>query len=138
MQAAIGADPTIQLRSDEVRRVGFAEVYGKSSVLVLPSGIADGGSNLLQPEILLSALGVAIMSSLIPYSLELEALRRMPAHVFGVLMSLEPAVALAIGAVMLGQRPAVWQLGGVLLVVAAGVGAERHGRRAPVGAVGSE
>jgi inner membrane transporter RhtA len=92
----------------------------------------------LDVGVLLAGLGLALLSPAIPFALEMLALRRLTAAAFGTLMSLEPAVALAIGAVMLGQRPAVWQLGGVLLVVAAGIGAERHGRRAPAGAVGSE
>ena len=76
---------------------GLALAMVVASVLVLPLGIAEGGSALLRPEVLRAGLGVAVLSSVIPYSLELEALRRLPAHVFGVLMSLEPAAAAIAG-----------------------------------------
>src|SRR3954465_8482300 len=82
---------------------GLALAMGVPAVLVLPRGVAQGGSNLLRPEIVFAGLGVAVMSSLIPYSLELEALRRLPPHVFGVLMSLEPAAAAIAGLIILGQ-----------------------------------
>ena len=87
-------------------------------------GRLDGG-------VLLAALGLALLSPVIPYALEMSALRRLTTSAFGTLMSLEPAVALVIGALLLAQRPAPLQLGGILLVVAAGIGAERAGRRAP-------
>src|SRR5204862_4265563 len=70
---------------------GLALAMVVAAVLVLPVGLAQGGSGLLRPEILAAGLAVAVMSSLIPYSLELEALRRLRPAVFGVLMSLEPA-----------------------------------------------
>lgn len=108
---------------------GLAIAMVVASVLVLPSGIADGGSNLLQPEILLSALGVAIMSSLIPYSLELEALRRMPAHVFGVLMSLEPAAAAVAGLIILDQTLELNEWAGMVLVIIASAGATQFATR---------
>ena len=64
---------------------------------MLVPGVADAGSELLDPRLLALGLGVAVLSSLVPYSLEMEALRRLPARVFGVLMSLEPAVAALAG-----------------------------------------
>ncbi|HYZ29510.1 MAG TPA: EamA family transporter, partial [Thermoleophilaceae bacterium] len=72
---------------------GLALAMTVAALVVLPFGIAQGGADLLKPEIFAAGLGVAILSSLIPYSVELEALRRLPPHVFGVLMSLEPAAA---------------------------------------------
>jgi inner membrane transporter RhtA len=100
-------------------------------VLVVPFGIASAGTQLLNPLVLAAGLGVALLSSVVPYSVELEALRRMPARLFGVLMSLEPAVGALCGLVLLGQalRPVQWIA--VCLVVAASVGATRTDRRQP-------
>src|SRR5205814_1829173 len=108
---------------------GLALAMIVASVLVLPLGIIDGGSGLLRPEIVAAGLGVALLSSVIPYSLELEALRRLPAHVFGVLMSLEPAAAAVAGLVILGQvlKPNEWA--GMALVIVASAGATRFSER---------
>ena len=70
--------------------------------------------------------GVAILSSAIPYSLEMEALRRMPARVFGVMMSIEPAVAALAGFIVLDEGLATRELVAILLVVAASAGAARN------------
>jgi inner membrane transporter RhtA len=100
-----------------------------AGVLVLPFGIAQGGSDLLQPEILAAGLGVAVLSSLIPYSLELVALRRLPPHIFGVLMSLEPAAAAIAGLIILGQVLKVNEWLGMALVIVASAGATRYATR---------
>ena len=97
---------------------GLALAMAVGALVVLPAGVIQGGSALLEPELLGSALVVAVASSVLPYSLELEALRRLPAAVFGVLMSLEPAVAALAGFAVLGQ-----DLG------AARARRDRHGRR---------
>ena len=107
---------------------GLALAMVVASVLVLPFGIADGGSDLLRPEILIASLGVAILSSLIPYSLELEALRRLPPHVFGVLMSLEPAAGALAGLVLLNQSLGANEWAGMVLVIIASAGAARQPR----------
>ena len=78
-----------------------------------------------------SGLGVAILSSAIPYSLELEALRRMPTGLFGVLMSLEPAVAALAGFILLGEELVAREIVAIALVVAASAGASRESRLAP-------
>ena len=96
-----------------------------AAVVVVPVGFADSGVALLQPWILAVGLGVALLSSVIPYSLELEALRRIPPKVFGVLMSMEPAVAALVGLVVLGESLGVFQWVAILLVVAASAGATR-------------
>src|SRR5215207_8577592 len=103
------------------------------TVVLLPVGIAGGGAALLDPKLLLIGFGVAMLSSAIPYSLELEALRKLPARVFGVLMSREPAVAALIGFVVLGERLGLRALAAVLLVTAAAAGASRFGARGPTG-----
>jgi inner membrane transporter RhtA len=99
-----------------------------ATAVAAPLGIASGGTALLEPWVLLTGLGVALLSSVIPYSLELEALRRMPPKVFGVLMTLEPAAAALIGLVVLGEVLGVTQWVAVLLVVAASIGSTRMAR----------
>lgn len=96
-----------------------------AALVPLVPGVIGGGSELLHPEFLLIALGVAILSSVIPYSLEFEALRRMPTNVFGVLMSLEPGVAALAGFLVLGQALGARELVAIGLVVAASVGVTR-------------
>lgn len=89
---------------------------------------------LMTPELVVVGLGLALLLPVVPFTLELLALRRLTASAFGTLMSLEPAFALAIGLVVLGQVPDLLAAAGVLCVVAAGVGAERTGARVdPVG-----
>jgi inner membrane transporter RhtA len=104
---------------------GLALAMAIATVLVAPFGIGEGGGELLDPRLLALAVGVAILSSVIPYSFEFEALRRLPAGVFGVLMSLEPAVAATIGLVALGQDLAAREIVAIALVVTASAGALR-------------
>jgi inner membrane transporter RhtA len=83
------------------------------------------------PLVILQAIGLAILIPVIPFALELLALRRLTAAAFGTLMALEPAFATMWGVLLLSQVPNALQLAGVVLVVAAGVGAERAGQRGP-------
>ncbi|MER5320176.1 EamA family transporter [Streptosporangium roseum] len=99
-----------------------------SFLLIAPVGIGTGGADLLQPELLLIGLGVGLLSSVIPYSIELEALRRMPKQVFGILMSLEPAVAAMVGLLVLGEVLDVREWAAIGCVVVASVGATRGPR----------
>jgi inner membrane transporter RhtA len=96
---------------------GLAIALVVSTLVVLPVGLVDGLS--LTPAHLLKGLGLAVLSSLLPYSLELLALRRLSATVFGILLSLEPAVAALAGFLVLGQRLHVSQVVGIVLVVLA-------------------
>jgi inner membrane transporter RhtA len=96
-----------------------------AALVVVPFGIGDAGAALLQPRVLAAGLGVALLSSVIPYSLELEALRKMPPRVFGILMSLEPAMAALVGLVVLHEMLSVPQWIAVFCVVAASAGATR-------------
>jgi len=93
-----------------------------AAVVITPVGVAAGGTTLLRPGILLTGLGIGLLSSIIPYSLEMEALRRIPPRVFGIWMSLEPAVAALVGLVLLGQSLAVreWLAIGCVMVACAG------------------
>jgi len=83
----------------------------------------------LTPELFIAGLGLAILLPIVPFTLELLALRRLTTGAFGTLMALEPAFALVIGFVALHQAPGRSAVVGVALVVAAGVGAERSGAR---------
>lgn len=83
----------------------------------------------LTPGILLAGLGLAILLPVIPFALEMLALRRLTTTAFGTLMSLEPALALLIGLVVLGQAPGLLPVAGIAFVVVAGIGAERTGAR---------
>ena len=85
----------------------------------------------LTTTIILQAIGLAILLPVIPFTLELLALQRLTTAAFGTLMALEPAIATAWGVLLLGQIPAPIQGLGVALVVIAGIGAERAGRRQP-------
>jgi inner membrane transporter RhtA len=102
---------------------GLALAMVVAGAVLLPVGVADAGADLLLPAVLATGAAVAVLSSVIPYSLELEALRRMPQGVFGVLMSLEPALATLAGWLVLGQGMAARDLLAVMLVVAASAGA---------------
>jgi inner membrane transporter RhtA len=102
---------------------GLALALVAASVLLVPVGVADGGRDLLDPRILALGLAVAMLSTAIAYSLELEALRRLPAGLFGVMMSLEPAVAALAGYVVGGETLVGRELLAIVLVVAASAGA---------------
>ncbi len=82
-------------------------------------------------EVVLVGIGLALLLPVIPFSLEMLALRRLTTHAFGTLMSLEPAIALVVGLVVLHQVPGLWPVLGIGFVVAAGLGAERTGARTP-------
>ena len=83
----------------------------------------------MTPELLLMGLGLAILLPVVPFTLEMLALRRLTTAAFGTLMSLEPAFALIIGLVVLHQVPDHWAVAGIGFVVAAGIGAARAGAR---------
>ncbi len=102
-----------------------------STVLVAPLGIAQGGAEILDPTILAAGAAVGVLSTAIPYALEMEALRRLPRAVFGVLMSLEPAVAAAIGFLALSQGLDALEVLAIGLVVIASAGALRSAATAP-------
>lgn len=108
--------------------LAFAMTIG--AVLSLPLGILSAGPALLRPELLLLGAAVAVLSSTIPYALELIALRRLAPAAFAILMSLAPATASLAGFLLLGQ-PMTWiEVVGVGLVIAASIGAVRSSTRA--------
>ena len=98
---------------------GLALAMGVATLVVAPVGILTAGPRLWHTDILLTGAAIALLSSVVPYSLELLALRRLRAAVFGVLLSLEPAVAALAGFLVLGQVLDGVQLLGMTAVVAA-------------------
>jgi len=102
---------------------GLALAMTVAALAVLPLGLVTAGSALLDPVVLGVGAAVAVLSSALPYSLELRALRRLPAATFGVLMSLGPAAATVAGLVVLGQALTATELLAVVLVVVASAGA---------------
>ena len=110
---------------------GLALAAAISAVLVAPFGIVQGGAELLAPAHLAVGLAVGLLSSAIPFALEFEALRRLPKAVFGVLMSLEPAVAALAGFVILGEDLVAREVVAILLVVIDSAGAAKGASLAP-------
>lgn len=102
-----------------------------SAVVLAPTGIAVGGAELLAPANLALGLAVGLLSSAAPYALEMEALRRLPKAVFGVMMSLEPAVAALVGFIALSQDLGLAEVAGITLVVVASAGALREAGAPP-------
>jgi len=102
---------------------GLAVAMTVGTVALLPLGVASAGGRLLEPHLLAAGAAVGLLSSAIPYTLELAALRSLPASTFGVLMSLEPAVAALAGFVVLGERLRAGQVVAVVCVCAASAGA---------------
>ena len=111
---------------------GLAIAMAVGAMIVLPAGVIQADGALLQPNLLGSALIVALLSSVVPYSLELEALRRLPEAVFGVLMSLDPAVAALVGFLALGQALQAQEVLGIAMVVVASAGAASLSHRVAV------
>jgi inner membrane transporter RhtA len=100
-----------------------------AAVVALPSGAAVSGLRLLDPAVLPAALGVAVLSSALPYSLEMFALSRMPRRVFGISVSLEPALGALAGLAVLHERLAASQLAAIACVIGASVGSAATARR---------
>ncbi|HEX2820693.1 MAG TPA: EamA family transporter [Streptosporangiaceae bacterium] len=102
---------------------GLAIAMVVSAVLVTPPAIVAGGRAMFRPAVLATGAAIGVLSSVIPYRLELESLRRMPMRLFGVWMSMEPAVAALIGLVMLGQHLTIVEWAAICCVMAACAGA---------------
>ena len=105
---------------------GLAIAMVVAAVLVTPPAVIAGAGAMFRPAILATGAAIGILSSVVPYRLELESLRRMPTRLFGVWMSLEPAVAALIGLVLLGQRLSAIEWCAICCVMVACAGAAQH------------
>ena len=106
-------------------RIGaFATPMGMlvAALLVTPVGISVAGSSLLNPEWMLAGLGIALLSSAIPYSLEMYSLKHLPKQTFSILLSLEPAVGALAGWLVLSEQLSTQQLGAIGLIMTASMG----------------
>ena len=104
-----------------------------AAMLTVPVGLAESGTRLLSGEVLPLGLGLAVVSSALPYSLEMVAMPRLPAKTVGVLMSLEPAVAAIFGLLLLGEHLNFlqWAAIGSIMVASAGSAAARDVKTLP-------
>lgn len=102
-----------------------------AAITVVPFGIWHAGAALLEPHTLLIGLVVAAISSAIPISLEMVALKRLPQEAFGIMTSMEPAVAALLGLVMLNEQLTPAQWGAIVLIMAAAAGSAFTARREP-------
>ena len=109
---------------------GQAVAWGMlaAALVVAPAGLAEAGTALFAPATLLLGLAVALLSSALPYSLEMVALRRLDRTTFGVLMSVEPAIAALLAYVLLGEAltPVQWLAIGLVIAASAGITATRR------------
>ncbi len=101
-----------------------------STVFTLPIGMMHAGAMLWSWDVVPWGVGIAILSSAIPYSLEMMALKHIPAKTFGLMMSLEPAVAALMGLVILNERLSLWQWLAIALVIVASAGSSLTAKRA--------
>ena len=110
---------------------GDAVTWGTSigALLAIPVGVAHAGSALFNPALLPFALGVALLSSALPYSLEMVALTRLPTRSFGTLLSLEPAIAALAGVALLGERLSLLQWLAIAAIIVAAAGTALSVRR---------
>ena len=115
------------------RKVGERSIGGSglaisaviAAVIAAPLGIGQAGAELLVPSALGLGLVLAILSAAVPFSLEIEAMRRIPSATFGVMMSLEPAIAALVGLVILAQSVSLMEVVAIALVITASAGAVR-------------
>jgi inner membrane transporter RhtA len=107
---------------------GLAPAMALGALLMAPWGIYSAGHHLRDAQVVGAAVGVGLLSSALPWSLELEALRRLPAHVFSVVLSLAPAVAALAGLLFLHEhlRPRAWVAIALVVVASAGAAGPRR------------
>ncbi|MNN74503.1 Threonine/homoserine exporter RhtA [compost metagenome] len=109
-----------------------------AALFVAPIGVIHAGSALLTPAVIPLALAVAVLSTALPYSLEMVALTRMPARTFGTLMSIEPAFGALSGLLFLGEVLSATQWLAILAIIVASVGTTLSMRQAPTPAVAAD
>ncbi len=110
-------------------QTGLALAMAIGALTVLPFGASGAWQGLVSPRLAVAAFGTAVLASVLPYTLELSALRRLPRHVFGVLLSLEPAIALLAGVLLLSQGVTLLRVLATVLVVVASAGVTLTARR---------
>jgi inner membrane transporter RhtA len=108
---------------------GLAIGITVSALFMAPMGVSQGGMALLNPWILIVGVAAGLLTTVVPYSLEFVALRRMSTRVFGVLMSIEPAIAALVGLLFLHETLDIQSLVAIALVIAAAIGATLWGRQ---------
>ena len=96
---------------------------GTAALIALPFGLATAGTTLFDPAILPLGLAVALLSSAIPYALDMVALPHIPSRLFGILMSGQPALGALSGFIILSETLSLWQLGGIIAIILASLGA---------------
>jgi inner membrane transporter RhtA len=104
---------------------GLAIAMTIGAILTLPFGVAATGPVIVQPQVLLLGAVIALLSSVVPYGLELFALRRIPPAAFSILMSFAPAIAAGVGLIILKQELGIVEIIAIALVVGASIGAVR-------------
>ena len=109
---------------------GLVLAMAIGAIAILPFGIGSAGLALVEPWVLALGLAIAVLSSAVPYALELIALRRLPASAFSILLSLAPALAALAGLFILGQSLSWADVAGIALVVVASMGAVRAAAKA--------
>lgn len=109
---------------------GLALAMAVAALILVPIGMASDGHKLFEPKFLLLGISIAVLSSVIPYSLEIEALRQLPTRVFGLLMSTEPAIAALVGYIFLDERIDLRSLIAIVLITIATTGTIK-GRQKP-------
>ena len=102
---------------------GLSVSLGVAALVTLPAGVAAAGGELLAPDVLLAGMGLALLVPLLPFVFELVSLRRLPTALFGVIMSLEPAIAALLGFLILDQALAASGVVAIAMVLLASAGA---------------
>ena len=111
---------------------GLAVSFAVGALMVLPFGAAGVGEVIHHPGLIPAVVAVAVLSSVVPYALELIVLRHLPTRVFGVLMSLQPTAAAIAGLLILHQHLDPAPIAALVLVTAASVGVTRRLTREPL------
>lgn len=114
------------------RGLTLAMLVAAALTLPLAAGTGALGQVLASPALVLAGLGIALFSSAIPYSLEIAVLDRIPTSTFGVLMSIEPAIAAVVGFIALGEALSVPEVAAIAMVIVASAGASLSARALPV------
>lgn len=93
-----------------------------AAVLIIPFGVVEAGTKLLDPSLLLAGLGIGVLASALPYSLEMIALRKLPYKTFGVMLSMEPAIGAIAAAIILNEQLTMFQTLAIACIVTASAG----------------